>query len=115
MMMPMSWGHQTGAGAEGHPWAPSGEIKSSAQGCDRGEGRAEPRMASGSWCRGPAREDDGDDGGGGGTVPISEDEAISSGYLGSAQLPMHLALGPHELGMGVDSGDKSGGSKCPLK
>lgn len=40
-MMPMSWGHQTGAGAEGHPWAPSGEIKSSAQECDRGgKGRA---------------------------------------------------------------------------
>lgn len=71
MMMPMSWGHQTGAvGAEETPMGTQWEIKSSAQGCDRGEGRAEARMASGSWCRGPAHEDDGDDGGGGGTVPI---------------------------------------------
>lgn len=113
MMMPMSWGHQTGAGAEGHPWAPSGEIKSSAQGCDRGEGRAEPRMASGSWCRGPAHEDDGDDGGGGGTVPISEDEATSSGCLGSAQLPMHLALGPHSLEWGLTQEISQGAPNAP--
>lgn len=109
MTIPMSQGHQTGAGAQGHPWAPSGDLKSSAQGRDRGKGRAEPRMASRSWCRGPAHEDDGDDGGG--TVPTDEDGATSSRSLGSAQLP--VALGPYELRLGVDSGDKSGAPKAP--
>ena len=39
------------------------------------------------------------------------DEAVADEHRVGAR----GALGPHELGMGVDSGDKSGGSKCPLK
>lgn len=112
MTMPMSQGHQTGAGAQGHPWAPSGELMSSAQGHDRGKGRAEPRMASRSWCWGPAHEDDGDDRGG--TIPTDEDEATSSRSLRSAQLPVYLALSPHmSLEWGLTQEISQGAPKAP--
>lgn len=108
MMTPMSWGPQTGAETQGRPWAPSGTLKSSAQGRDRGKGRAVSRMATGPGVRAQPMKT---------TVmmeevvgpsPPHEDEATSSRSLGSAQLLVHLALSHRKLRMGVDSGDKSG-------